>query len=177
MSKHKIEGVSNGVLDFIGGIQHHPTVAAGSQIASNHNQHSRPTATDNVPRKRNAISAADKKDKIFELEEENNKLKEKENLLQSEVTKMQTKLRRIEALMRSKGNIDENSVYDANALQRDLQKEYDNLLQQNEFTREKVRKLNVIKRGLDSRPATAAKPNKYANVPGKLEVTHTKVNH
>ncbi len=82
-----------------------------------------------MPRKRNAISAADKKDKIFELEEENNKLKEKENLLQSEVTKMQTKLRRIEALMRSKGNIDENSVYDANALQRDLQKEYDNLLQ------------------------------------------------
>jgi predicted nuclease with TOPRIM domain len=30
MSKHKVEGVSNGVLDFIGGIQHHPTVTAGS---------------------------------------------------------------------------------------------------------------------------------------------------
>lgn len=35
----------------------------------------------------------------------------------------------------------------------------------------------VIQRGLSSRPATAAKPNKYAHVQGKLEVTHGKVNH
>lgn len=34
----------------------------------------------------------------------------------------------------------------------------------------------MIQRSLASRPATAAKPNKYAHVQGKLEVTHGKGN-
>jgi chromosome segregation ATPase len=38
-----------------------------------------------------------------------------------------------------------------------------------------VRKLKVIERGLAAGPALAAKPNKYAHVQGKLEVTHSKV--
>lgn len=105
----------------------------------------------------------------MDMEQENNILKEKKNLLGTEVKKMETKLRRIEALMRSRGNLGGDSTYDAKDLQKDLQSEFDNLKAQNEFTKEKVRKLAVIQRGLASRPATAAKPNKYAHVQGKLE--------
>jgi hypothetical protein len=66
-------------------------------------------------------------------------------------------------------------MYDAHAMQRDLQEEFEDLKTKNMTTKERVRKLNVIHRGLASRPATASKPNKYAHVAGKLEVTHTKV--
>ena len=52
--------------------------------------------------KRVTISAADKKDRVMGLEKENIVLKEKENLLQSEIQKMETKLRRIEGLARSR---------------------------------------------------------------------------
>lgn len=47
------------------------------------------------------------------LEQENNVLKEKKNLLESEIKKMDTKLRRIEGLMRSRGNLGQDSMYDA----------------------------------------------------------------
>jgi thymidylate synthase len=67
--------------------------------------------------------------------------------------------------------------YDAHDMQRDLQEEFDELRTRNVSTKERVRKLNVIHRGLASRPATASKPNKYAHISGKLEVTHTKVTH
>lgn len=100
----------------------------------------------------------------MDMEQENNILKEKKNLLEVEVKKMETKLRRIEALMRQRSSVGDDAGYDANALQRDLQNEFDQLKAQNDFTREKVRKLAVIQRGLASRPATAAKPNKYAHV-------------
>ena len=44
----------------------------------------------------------DQTDKIFELERENTSLKSKENLLETEIVKMKTKLRRIEELMKKK---------------------------------------------------------------------------
>lgn len=81
----------------------------------------------------------------MELELENNTLKNKKNLLEKEVMKMETKLKRIDELLRSRSMAaGDNTGYDARDLQRDLQNEYDKLKEQNEFTREKVRKLNVI---------------------------------
>lgn len=96
-----------------------------------------------MAKKRTGITSLDRKDKVMDMEQENNNLKEKKNLLEQEVKKMETKLRRIEALMRSRSNIDDAS-FDPNALQKDLQNEFDQLKAQNEFTREKVRKLAVI---------------------------------
>jgi len=46
------------------------------------------------------ISAADKKDKVIEIERENNTLKEKENFLTQEVKMLTTKLRRVEGLIK-----------------------------------------------------------------------------
>lgn len=97
-----------------------------------------------MTKKRTGQTSIDRKDKILNMEQENDLLKQKKNLLESEVKKMETKLHRIEALMRSRGRLGEETGYDANALQRDLQNEYDQLKAQNEFTREKVRKLAVI---------------------------------
>jgi len=47
---------------------------------------------------------SDQTDKIFELERENTALKSKENLLETEIVKMRTKLRRIEELMKKRSN-------------------------------------------------------------------------
>lgn len=90
------------------------------------------------------MSSPDKKDRIIRLESENNTLKEKENILQSEITKMQTKLRRIDGLLRSRSAIGGDSGYDSHDLQRDLQNEFDQLKSQNDISKEKVRKLLVI---------------------------------
>ena len=46
------------------------------------------------------MNAADKKDKIIEIERENNTLKEKENFLNHEIKMMKTKLRRVENLFK-----------------------------------------------------------------------------
>jgi len=54
---------------------------------------------------RGGMSSLDRKDKVMNLEQENNVLKEKKNLLETEVKKMETKLRRIEALMRTRTGI------------------------------------------------------------------------
>jgi hypothetical protein len=73
-------------------------------------------ATDYGARKRNLMSSPDKRDRIIRLETENNTLKEKENILQSEITKMQTKLRRIDGLLRSRSAIGGDSGYDSHDL-------------------------------------------------------------
>jgi predicted nucleic acid-binding Zn-ribbon protein len=119
--------------------------------------------------KRTGLSAKDRKDKELELERENNTLKNKKNLLEQEVVKMETKLKRIDELLRSRSlAAGDNTGYDAQDLQRDLQREYDKLKDQNEFTREKVRKLAVIQRGLQSKVVVPNKVDKYAHVQGKL---------
>jgi cell division protein FtsB len=170
---------NKGVLDYISGAPSATTnnagIKAGSQIASNNRPPSGLAPSTTVNRNRGGMTSLDRKDKVMDLEQENNILKEKKNLLEVEVKKMETKLRRIEALMRSRSGMSDQ--IDANQLQKDLQNEFDQLKAQNDFTREKVRKLAVIQRGLSSRPATAAKPNKYAHVEGKLGVTSGKVNH
>jgi len=48
--------------------------------------------------------SSDQTDKIYELERENTSLKSKENLLEDEITKMRTKLKRIEELMKKRSN-------------------------------------------------------------------------
>lgn len=60
------------------------------------------------------MTSLDRKDKVMDLEQENNILKEKKNLLEVEVKKMETKLRRIEALMRSRTGMSDQ--VDANQL-------------------------------------------------------------
>ena len=58
-------------------------------------------------------------------------------------------------------------------MQDDLQNEVDDLKDQNAAVKEKIRKLNVIERGLASRPPGAqTKSDKYSHVQGKLEVLH-----
>ena len=104
------------VLNYVGGInrldamKNKTDIASGSKLASN----------DYGARKRNTMSSPDKRDKIIRLETENNTLKEKENILQSEITKMQTKLRRIDGLLRSRSAIGGDSAYDSHDLQNDL---------------------------------------------------------
>lgn len=83
------------------------------------------------------------------LEKENNGLKEKENVLRSEITKMQTKLHRIEGLLRSRSHAGtaESRFGGGGAgtdLAYDLQQEFDELKSRCSQTKERVRKLNVI---------------------------------
>ena len=74
------------------------------------------------------MSAADSKDKIIEIERENNTLKEKENFLRQEITMMTTKLRRVETLIKSRGRgADDEGDYDASDMVRDLKDECDDL--------------------------------------------------
>ena len=129
------------------------------------------------------MSAADKKDKIIEFERENNTLKEKENFLHQEVKLLTTKLHRVEHLIRQRArNADEAGDYDMSDMQRDLRGECNDLREKNDDIKERVRKLNVIQRGLTKefnqgpmQRSGMAKNDKYAHVQGKLEVTHSKV--
>ena len=97
------------------------------------------------------MTAADRKDKIIEFERENNTLKEKENFLKQEIKVMSTKLQRIEELMRSRSRVAGDlgdATYNIADMQRDLKGECDDLRDQNADFKEKIRKLNVIQRGL-----------------------------
>jgi predicted nuclease with TOPRIM domain len=105
-------------LDYLSEIGRKETVKAGKEIVKNKNNFDIP---DFGQRKRNPLSSPDKKDRIINLEKENNTLKEKENLLQTEVMKMQTKLRRIEGLIRSRSAVGgDSATYDSYDLQQDL---------------------------------------------------------
>jgi hypothetical protein len=108
---------TDGILDYVGGIQRSKTSKAGAEIAHG----KKITSPDFGIKKRNTMmSSPDKRDRIINLEKENNSLKEKENLLQTEITKMQTKLRRIDGLIRSRSAVGGDSGYDSHDLQRDL---------------------------------------------------------
>ena len=58
------------------------------------------------------MTSADKKDKVMYYEKENNVLKAKGTLLENEITKMKTKLHRIEELMRSRSKFGDTEDYD-----------------------------------------------------------------
>ena len=114
------------------------------------------------------MTSADKKDRVMFYERENNVLKAKGTLLTQEITKMKTKLHRIEELMRTRGKLTDGNDYGISDMQRDLEDECEDIKNENSELKEKVRKLNVIQRGLDAPTTASAKPNKYAHVPGKL---------
>lgn len=76
-----------------------------------------------------------------DLEKENLGLKEKENLLAREITKMQTKLRRIEELMRSGKQYKDG---DFSSLQNDLEDQFSSIRDENDTLKERVRKLRTI---------------------------------
>lgn len=65
-------------------------------------------------KKRNLVSSSEREERKLQLERENTELKEKENLLNREIVSMQTKLRRIEALInqRAKTGGNESAVAD-----------------------------------------------------------------
>ena len=115
------------------------------------------------------MTSADKKDKVMHYEKENNVLKSKETLLTNEITKMKTKLGRIEELMRSRSKFGDTEDYDVLDMQRDLRNECDEIKVQNTEIKEKVRKLNVIQRSLAAPTTASGKTNKYAHVQGKLQ--------
>ena len=73
------------------------------------------------------MSSKDKTDKIMHYEKENNVLKQKSTLLENEITKMKTKLHRIEGLMRSRSKYGDTEDYDISDMQRDLQNECDEI--------------------------------------------------
>ena len=60
------------------------------------------------------------------------------------ITKMKTKLHRIEELMRSRSKFGDTEEYDITDMQNDLRNECDEIKTQNEEIKEKMRKLNVV---------------------------------
>ena len=74
--------------------------------------------------------------------------------MSNEITKMKTKLHRIEELMRSRSKFGDTEEYDITDMQNDLRNECDEIKTQNEEIKEKVRKLNVISRSLAAPPST-----------------------
>ena len=108
------------------GANHAP--GGASDYDDKYGSHYEVPSRDYGARKRNPISAADKKDRIIEFERENNTLKEKENFLMQEVTMMKTKLQRVETLMKSRARAtDDIDDYDISDMQRDLKGECDDL--------------------------------------------------
>jgi len=118
------------------------------------------------------MSAADQQDKIIEIERENNILKEKENFLMQEIKMMMTKLKRVENLIKKRARTaDAGGEYDIVDMQQDLQSECEDLRDQNNQIKEKVRKLTVVEKGLTKEMTTGplhksglAKNDKYAHV-------------
>ena len=106
----------------------------------------------------------------MDLEKKNMELKTKGYYLTNELTKMNTKLRRISELMQSRSKISEEDhpILD---IQEDLKNECVDLKTQNKYLEETIRKLNVIQRSLAAPTTAAPKPNKYAHVQGKLQST------
>ena len=93
--------------------------------AGNLNKNDRPpSATKPLGgRPRIRMTSSDRKDKVIFYERENNVLKAKGTLLTNEITKMKTKLYRIEELMRTRGRLTEGNEYDISDMQRDLEDE------------------------------------------------------
>lgn len=115
--------------------------------------------------------SSDQVDKIYEYERENTALKSKQNLLEAEIEKMNTKLTRINELMSrtSKGSRDGGKSLVPAEVQRHLQDEVNKLSSENEQMRDKNKKLRAIEKELTAKSITKkASTNKYAHVKGKL---------
>lgn len=118
----------------------------------------------------------DQTDKIFDLERENTTLKSKENLLETEIVKMKTKLRRIEELMKKKRSTQSGAMTMLpEDIQRQLQGEIDKINEENQMMKERNKKLKAIEKELAIKHVTKKGPvNKFSHVKGKLPNTRVK---
>lgn len=115
---------------------------------------------------------SDQVDKIYEYERENTALKSKQNLLEAEIEKMNTKLTRINELMarKNKGSYESSKAPLPSEVEQHLQDEVSKLTSENELMREKNKKLRAIEKELTANHINkkATTNNKYAHVKGKL---------
>jgi len=110
--------------------------------------------------RRAAGNISGQEEQYHQITEENLQLKEKQNVLESEIKKMHTKMRRIEALMKKERNLTDNDF--AN-LEQELQQQLGEIQGENSDLRDRVRKLNMIHKGLQN-----SKSNAQTNkMPGK----------
>lgn len=95
----------------------------------------------------------DVNDRVHGLQNENLKLKEKENLLEQEIKKMQTKLQRIDELMiKSRGGPSAQDS-DYGRLQKELEEQFGTFNEENMVLKERVRKLKTVFAGLSQQLA------------------------
>lgn len=120
--------------------------------------------------------SADQTDKIYDLERENTSLKLKENLLESEIVKMRTKLRRIEELMKKKRSSQAGAQTTLPAeVHRQLEDEINKIGSENDAMKQRNKKLRAIEKELSVKQVTKKAPvNKFAHVKGKLQNTRMK---
>ncbi|CDW85652.1 protein fantom [Stylonychia lemnae] len=123
-------------------------------------------------------------DRCYDLEKENLTLKEKENLLEREILKqikyfsthyfrMQTKLRRIEELTKSKNTFSDK---DFARIQKELEDQYSEILDENSVLADRIRKLKIIHVGLKNKKIGAKQittHHTYYNVT-KRKTSHTR---
>ena len=113
--------------------------------------------------------SSDQTDKIFELQRENTALKSKENLLETEIIKMRTKLRRIEELMKKRSTTGGAQPMLPAEVQRQLEDEIKRMSGENDQMKERNKKLQAIEKELNLQYVTQKAPtNKFAHVRGKL---------
>ena len=97
-------------------------------------------------------------------------MKEQSNILESEIHKMQTKLLRITQLVAKRNkSVNEIEAYgdggvDTFDMATDLKNEFNDLSDQNAARKEKVRKLNVIWRGLSNKAFPGSTVGNYDHV-------------
>jgi predicted nucleic acid-binding Zn-ribbon protein len=113
---------------------------------------------------------ADQTDKIYDLERENTSLKLKENLLESEIVKMRTKLRRIDELMKKKRSTSAGAQTALPAeVHRQLEDEINKIGGENDAMKQRNKKLRAIEKELSVKQVTKKAPiNKFSHVKGKL---------
>jgi hypothetical protein len=90
----------------------------------------------------------DMNDKVHELHTENLKLKERENLLEREIKKMQTKLQRIDELIIKSRHGGAAADTDNGKLARELEEQFGTFKDENSIMKDRVRKLKTVLQGL-----------------------------
>ena len=112
-----------------------------------------------------------KMDKVYELERENTTLKTKENLLSAEIGKMKTKMRRLEEMMKKRGNSNSDNLLPED-IKNQLKNEIGDMNEDNRRLKEQNKKLKAIERELAMKSVAKKAPaNKFSHVKGKLNLT------
>jgi len=104
-------------------------------------------------------TSKDRKDRAYQVLDDTERIKSKANLLEEEVKSMRTKMHRIESLVRKRDKGSDNYLLE----------EFESIKAKNARAKERIQNLNVAFRGLQARPSTAGRSNKYDHIPGKLQ--------